>query len=146
MGRTRVHRLALTIAAGLLALGLQVAATPWLTPIWPGRIVTLSVAILLGPWYGIAATVLAFGPSTPRIALVMICVAEAVFIGLSARRYRTVLVSGAIFWVANGLLFAMRPSLYGAAYPPAVIWAYALQTMLVGMVSLVLADLLTTTV
>ena len=146
MGRTRLQRLALTIGAGLLGLLLQVVAPPGLAPIWPGRIVTLAIAILLGPWEGIAATLLAFGPTTPRLALVMICVVEAVFIGLSARRYRTVLVSGAIFWVANGLVFAIRPSLYGAAYPPAIVWPYALQTMLVGMVSLVLADLLTTTV
>jgi signal transduction histidine kinase/CheY-like chemotaxis protein len=146
MGRTPVPRLALTIGAGLLGLVLQLVAIPGLTPIWPGRIVTLSVAILLGPWYGIAATLLAFGPSTPRVALVMICVAEALFIGLIARRQRTVLIAGTIFWIANGLLFAVQPSLYGATTPAWVIWPYALQTMLIGMVSLVLADLLTTTV
>src|SRR5918993_2360684 len=146
MGRTHAQRIALTLAGGLLGLLLQVTFIPGLTVIWPTRIVTLSVAILLGPWYGIAATLLAFGPSTPRAALVAICVVEALIIGLSAQRHRTVLLHGAIFWVANGLLFAMRPLLYGAAYPAGVIWAYALQTMVNGMVSLVLADLLATTV
>ena len=146
MGHTRAHRIALTVAAGLVGLLLQVTIVPALTGIWPSRIATLSVAILLGPWYGSAATLLAFGPSTPRVALVAVCVLEALIIGLVARRHRTVLLHGAIFWVANGLLFAIRPSLYGAAYPAWVIWPYALQTMLNGMVSLVLADLLTTTV
>src|SRR5688500_5389475 len=136
MGGTRAQRIALTLAAGLLGFLLQVTLIPGLTVIWPTRIVTLSVAILLGPWYGIAATLLAVGPSTARAALVAICVAEALVVGLSARRHRTVLLHGAIFWVANGLLFAMRPSLYGAAYPAGVIWPYALQTMINGMVSL----------
>ena len=144
MGSTRA-RITLTFAAGLLGLLLQVTAIPGLTVIWPTRIVTLSVAILLGPWYGIGATLLAFGPSTSRAALLVICAVEALVIGLAARRHRTVLLHGAIFWVANALLFAVRPSLYGAAYPAWVIWPYALQTMVNGMLSLVLADLLTTT-
>ena len=135
----------MTAGAGLLGLLLQRAAFPILSAIWPARIVTLSVAILLGPWYGITATLLAIGPSIDRPALVAICLVEALVVGLAARRHHTVLVSGAIFWIANGLLFAIRPSLYGAAYPAWVIWPYALQTMLNGWVSLVLADLLTTT-
>jgi signal transduction histidine kinase/DNA-binding response OmpR family regulator len=144
MGRTRTHRLTLTIAAGLLGFLLQVSAIPGLTAIWPGRIATLSVAILLGPWHGLAATVLAFAPSTNRLALLIVCLAEALVVGQFAKRHRSPLLAGAIFWVGNGLLFAMRPSLYGAAYPAWVIWPYALQTMLNGMLSLVLADLLTT--
>ena len=144
MGRTRAQRLALTLTAGLLGYLLQIANVPGLVPIWPGRIVTLVVAILLGPWYGVAATILAFGPSTTRLALVAICVIEALIIGLFSRRHRSPLLAGANFWVANGLLFAIRPSLYGAAYPAWVIWPYALQTMIDGMLSLVLADLLAT--
>src|ERR687897_672459 len=99
MGSRRAQRIALTFAAGLLGLVLQVTVVPGLMVIWPTRIVTLSVAILLGPWYGIAATLLAFGPSTSRAALVVICVVEALIIGLSAQRHRTVLLHGAIFWV-----------------------------------------------
>jgi signal transduction histidine kinase/CheY-like chemotaxis protein len=144
MGRTRVERVGLTIAAGLLGYLLQVAAIPGLAAIWPGRIVTLCIAILLGPWYGMAATALAVGPSASRLALLGICLVEAALIGaLCRRRRRTPLLVGGHFWVLNGLLFAFRPSLYGAAYPSWVIWPFALQTMLNGMVSLVLADLIT---
>ena len=40
----------------------------------------------------------------------------------------------------------MNPSLYGAVYPAPIIWPYALQTIINGLVSLVLADLLASTV
>ena len=146
MGRTRAYRLALTIGAGLAGLLLQALDISALRPIWPGRVPTLAVAILLGPWYGTAATLIAIGPTAPRLALMAICVAEVVIIGFFARRHRSPLLAGANFWVANGLLFAIEPSLYGAAYPSWVIWPYALQTIISGLVSLVLADLVATTV
>jgi signal transduction histidine kinase/CheY-like chemotaxis protein len=144
-GRTRVQRIALTIGAGLAGLLLQALSPSALAPIWPGRIPTLAVAILLGPWHGLAATLLAFGPTTPRIALVVLCLTEAFVIGVFARRNQSGLLAGAIFWVANGLLFAFKPSLYGAAYPGWVIWPYALQTMINGLVSLVFAEFVATT-
>jgi len=144
MGRTRAHRYALTIGAGLIGLLLQSLHIAALTPTWPGRIVTLAVAILLGPWYGLTATLIAIGPTTPRLALVVICLAEALIVGQFARQNRSALLAGANFWVVNGLIFAVNPSLYGAAYPAWVIWPYALQTMINGLVSLVLADLLAT--
>jgi signal transduction histidine kinase/CheY-like chemotaxis protein len=146
MNRTRAHhRLLVTIAAGLLGFLLQRLPFAVITQIWPGRIVTLPVAILLGPGYGVLATLIAFGTATPRLALVVICLVESLFIGLAARRTYSALVAGTVFWVANGLTFAFAPSLYGAAYPSQVIWPYALQTIVNGMVSLVLADLLATT-
>src|SRR3954464_2927735 len=145
MGRTRAQRFALTLGAGLAGLLLQALHIPALTLIWPGRAVTLTAAILLGPWYGLAATLIAVGPTTPRLALIVICLVEAFIVGLVARQHRSPLLVGAIFWVGNGLLFALNPSLYGAAYPGWVIWPYALQTMIDGLASLVLADVLATT-
>jgi len=145
MARTRAYRLALTIGAGLVGLLLQALDIAALRPIWPGRVPTLAVAILLGPWYGAGATLIAIGPTAPRLALMVICVAEVLIIGFFARKHRSPLLAGANFWVANGLLFAIDPSLYGAAYPAWVIWPYALQTIISGLVSLVLADLLATT-
>jgi len=146
MSRTRAYHIALTIGAGLTGLLLQALDISALRPIWPGRVPTLAVAILLGPWYGVAATLIAIGPTAARLALVAICVAEVLIIGFFARRHRSPLLAGANFWVANGLLFAINPSLYGAVYPAPVIWPYALQTIISGLVSLVLADLLATTV
>ena len=146
MGRTRAYRFALTLAAGLGGLLLQGLHITALTPIWPGRAITLTVAILLGPWYGLAATLIAIGPTTSRVALIVICLAEALIVGLFSRKHGSVLVAGAAFWVANGLLFAAHPSLYGAAYPSWVIWPFALETIIDGLVSLVIADLVATTV
>jgi signal transduction histidine kinase/CheY-like chemotaxis protein len=139
------QRLLLACAAGALGFALQQLPVPALAPIWPARSVTLPVAILLGPWYGVIATTLAIVTITSRWALVGICLVEAVVVGFAARWRYSPLVAGTLFWVANGLTFALRPSLYGAAYPASVIWPYALQTIINGMVSLVVADLLATT-
>jgi hypothetical protein len=145
MNRTRAQRFALAIGAGLLGSLLQQYATGGLAVIWPGRIVTLPIAILLGPWFGVLASVIAVARATRRVALITICVVEAVTVGVAARRRYSPLIAGGIFWIANGLTFALRPSIYGAAYPASIIWPYALQTMVNGMVSLVLADFLATT-
>ncbi len=109
MARTRAYRLALTVGAGLVGLLLQALDISALRPIWPGRVPTLAVAILLGPWYGTGATLIAIGPTAPRLALMGICVAEVLIIGFFARKHRSPLLAGANFWVANGLLFAIDP-------------------------------------
>ena len=118
MGRTAYTTSRTDIGAGLLGLlGYRWPPSPALAPIWPARIVTLSVAILLGPWYGIAATLAGVWPIDAAPRPRDRSASPKRRIGLFARRHRSVLASGAIFWVANGLLFAMRPSLYGVAYP-----------------------------
>ena len=146
MPRTRVRRFAVAAAAGVGGFLVQSLATGALAGFWPGRVLTVAAAILLGPWLGVAATLLAFWNSTRRLALIGICIAEALVVGTAARRRVPPLMAGALFWVANALLFAFFPRLYGAAYPADTIWPYALQTALNGMVSLVLADAIATTV
>jgi signal transduction histidine kinase/CheY-like chemotaxis protein len=146
MERTRVRRFAVAVAAGLAGYALQSVATGSIAAFWPGRILTVAAAILLGPWLGAAAAVLAFWNSSRRIALIVICVAEAVVVGSAADRRYPALIAGTIFWIANALLFAIAPHLYGAAYPPETIWPYALQTALNGMVALVIGDAIATTV
>ena len=145
MQRTPLRRLAIAAAAGVAGFVVQALAVGPLAAFWPGRILTVATAILLGPWLGVAATVLAFWNSSRRLALIVICVGEAIVVGSAARRRVPPLIAGALFWIANALLFAFFPRLYGAAYPADTIWPYALQTALNGMVSLVIADAVATT-
>jgi signal transduction histidine kinase/DNA-binding response OmpR family regulator len=143
MNRTFLRRSAITLAAGAVGLAVQWLAGGHVAPVWPGRIVTLPVAILFGPWFGAVAAAIAVAP-TQTSAFTIVFVLEAVFIGSAARRHSP-LVAGALFWVASGLTFVMVPALYGAM-PSPTLWPLALQQMLNGMVAVVVADLLGTTV
>jgi hypothetical protein len=77
MRRAALRPLIAPLAAGTAGLVLQWTATGGLALIWPGRIATLLVAILLGPWYGVAATSLALSPKVAEPALLIVCLLEA---------------------------------------------------------------------
>ena len=143
MNRLVLHRLAIALAAGVAGLVVQLLAGSHGVQVWPGRIVTLPVAILFGPWFGAAASAIAFATS-PTWAFSAVFVLEAVVIGAVTRRRESPLVIGGLFWFVNGLAFAVAPRLYGAT-PSPTIWPLALQLMLNGMVVVVLADVIGTT-
>ncbi len=143
MSRAVVRRLAIALGVGVVGLTVQWLVSGRLAAVWPGRVVTLPVAILFGPWYGAAASAVAFAPSQ-NWAFTIVFALEAVFLGVAARRRHSPLIVGTLFWLANALTFASAPGLYGAV-PSATIWPFALQQMLNAMVAVVVADLLGTT-
>src|SRR6185295_12277198 len=55
--RLQWRRLLFALAAGLIALAVSHAPLGGLNVIWPGRIVTLPIAMLFGPWFGLVAAV-----------------------------------------------------------------------------------------
>src|SRR5688572_22370064 len=105
MNRTHVRNLVIALVAGGLGLAVQSLAGP-LAQVWPGRIVSLPVAILLGPWWGAlsAAIALADGDGG-RIFIVGI--AEAVLVGVLARRQTSPLLAGALVWLVYAGTLAM---------------------------------------
>jgi signal transduction histidine kinase/CheY-like chemotaxis protein len=139
MNRIVMRRAALCAAAGVAGLALQAIGVNAVQQIWPGRILTLAIAILLGPWYGMAATALTL--CTSPAAILVTGLVETLLIGASTRRSYPALVVGALFWIAVGLTSAIAPGLYGGE-PSLVVWPFALQRILNGMVAVVLADLL----
>jgi signal transduction histidine kinase/CheY-like chemotaxis protein len=139
INRKTLRAVSLCLAAGLAGLALQASGVNAVQQIWPGRILTLAVGILLGPWYGLAAAALTL--ATSPWAMVVTGLVEAVLIGAAARRNYPPLVIGALFWVAVGLVSAAMPALYGDE-SSLVAWPFALQRILNGMVAVVLADLL----
>ena len=139
-----MRRVAVAVASGAAGFIVQALAPGPLAAFWPGRSLTVATAILLGPWLGAAAVAIAFWNSTQRLALIVICLAEAVVVGTAARHRFPTLIAGTLFWLANAALFAAAPHLYGAAYPADTILPYALQTALNGMVSLVIGDAIAT--
>jgi len=134
---------AMAIAAGLAGFGLQSIALNSVQQIWPGRMITLPVAILLGPVPGVAAAAIALCTSSPAILVAGLL--EAVAIGYAARHRYSLLLVGALFWLVNGLMFALAPQAYGAD-PASVVGPFVLQQTLNGLVAVVVADLLATVV
>jgi hypothetical protein len=112
MKRATLRAAALSLAAGLCGLALQAIAVNAVQQIWPGRMVTLAVSILLGPWFGVAASALTL--CTSPAVIFGTGLLEALIIGAAARRAYPPLVIGALFWVGVGLTGGLLPQLYGA--------------------------------
>src|SRR5436189_132138 len=58
MNQTITRRLGIALAAGGLGFGLNALPQAALTPFAVGRIVTLPIAILYGPWYGVLSALI----------------------------------------------------------------------------------------
>jgi len=144
MTRASVQRLGLALLSG--AAGLAVNALPLgaLAPLMPGRILTLPIAMLFGPWLGaVAAAIGALSLGTAATAAFLIILpVEALVIGAFTRRGKSPLVAGGLVWGAAALLLVAAPSIYGVGYLRQTIWPIAMQTMLSGLVAVVVADLL----
>jgi signal transduction histidine kinase/DNA-binding response OmpR family regulator len=142
MTRATLRHAAICVGAGAAGLALQTIGVNAVQPILPGRILTLTVAILLGPWSGMAATAIALG--TSPLSILATGLVEACLIGFAARRNYAPLVAGALLWTLVGGLSAVIPGFYGD--PSQAFWPFALQRILNGMVAVVLADLMATAV
>ena len=104
MTRVQLRRLGITLAAGLAGLGINLLPLGIASLIWPGRIVALPVAVMFGPWFGgIAALIAALPYASFPPLMVALLVTEAVVIGITARRGRSVILSGAIIWTAAAI-------------------------------------------
>src|SRR5438552_14153639 len=64
MKRNPVQRLGLAVACGVAGYALNRWRMGSPAPLLLGRVVTLPIAILLGPWYGAAAAVVAALPAS----------------------------------------------------------------------------------
>jgi len=146
MTRSTVRRLGLAVlcgAAGAVINSLPVGAV---APLLLGRIATLPVAILFGPWFGgLSAAVGAVGVrGSLSVLSIAILVVEALIIGAVARRGKSPLVAGALLWGAAAIVLVIAPQWYGVEYLRRSIWPIALQVILNGLVAIVVADLIAT--
>jgi len=119
------------------------------TPLLLGRIVTLPIAILLGPWLGtLAASIgaLAIVGAPFAAAGAIILPLEGYLIGSLARRGKSPLVGGALVWVTIGAMLALAPWAFGVEQGRETLWAIALQLPLTGLVAVVVAELVSVVV
>src|SRR5262245_13905249 len=63
-----------------------------------GRVATLPIAILFGPWLGLLSAAIGLAASRPRAnaAVIALCLTEAALIGAAARRGTSPVIAGAI--------------------------------------------------
>jgi signal transduction histidine kinase/DNA-binding response OmpR family regulator len=143
MNRALVLRLGLAILSGIAGLAVNALLVGGGTSLLLGRVFTLPIAILFGPWLGTLAALIGMMPlrTAPSAALYGIVPAEALVIGLFAQRGKSPLAAGALVWGTAALSLVAAPSLYGVGYLRQTIWPIAMQTMLSGLVAVVLANL-----
>jgi signal transduction histidine kinase/DNA-binding response OmpR family regulator len=141
MTRPYARRLAIALLAGATGLLLNLVPVPAVARLWPGRIATLPIAILYGPWLGLLSGLIAAAPFRASAVLPVIFGLEALIVGAFARRGKPTLVAGALLWVVTAVSFALVPAAFGLGYLRPSSWPLALQQLLNGMVAVVIAEL-----
>ena len=110
---------------------------------WPGRLVTLPVAIVLGPWWGALSALFgataSIGANWTQIGIFGL---EGLVLGVAARRGRSVILTGALLWLLDSAVFALAPSAFAVALPEGAHMLVAVQRWLNAMVAVVLVDFL----
>jgi signal transduction histidine kinase/DNA-binding response OmpR family regulator len=143
MNRSNAKRLGLAVLCGVIGYALNTWRVGSATPLLLGRVVTLPVAILFGPWFGaLAALIPAVSSRGVFAAGVVVLPIEALVVGAFARRGRSPILGGFIVWTAVASTLIAMPSLYGVGYLRQTILPVALQVVVGGLVAVVLADLL----
>jgi len=90
MKRASLRRLAIVVGCGLLGLFLNRWRIGTSAPLLFGRVATLPIAILFGPWLGAAAAIIAALAATGSVmAAIVLLPVEAVVVGAFARRGRS---------------------------------------------------------
>src|SRR6516164_5369188 len=105
MSRSTLKRLGIAILCGSVGLALDIWRQGSSAPLLLGRIVTLPVAILFGPWYGALAAFLHAVAGRGIFAVGMrLLPLEAIVIGFFARRGRSPMLGGLIVWTTVAAL------------------------------------------
>ena len=143
MNRSTLKRLGLTVLCGLVGLALNSVQVGTTAPFVFGRLLTLPVAILFGPWLGaLAAIPPAFSGRGVFTAGIVLLPIEALVVGGFARRGRSPILGGFIVWTAVAATLIAVPSVYGIGYLRRTILPAALQIGVSGLVAVVVADIL----
>src|SRR5438093_5996512 len=102
-----LRRLGIAVVCGAAGLVINSVALSAVAPLMLGRLVTLPVAILFGPWYGLVAAALGsigrWWQLASSVAVLVILPVEGLLAGVFARRGKSALLAGVIVWSVVGL-------------------------------------------
>ena len=107
-----------------------------------GGVLSLAVALQLGPWYGFLASVIAELPNQflhHMPANILVHALEAVVVGYCARRRIMPLLGNAVYWVTVAILLGLSAKFWT---PPVPLLAVGIKNLLNGLLDVTLADLL----
>jgi len=143
MKRSAAKRLGIAILCGLIGYALNRWRAGSAAPLLLGRVVTLPIAMLFGPWFGAVAAVLAAAASRgPFQVGLVVSPIEALVIGAFVARGRSPLLGGAVIWSSVALTLLVFPGLYGVGYLRPSILPVTLILIVSGFVAVVIADLI----
>ena len=145
MNRALAQRLGLAVLCGVAGYGINALPLGAIAPLRLGRIITLPIAMLFGPWYGALSAFIGALPyrnGGAAAGFVVWLPIEAIVVGAFARRGKSPLLAGTLVWVTAALSLVIAPQLYGVGYLRQTIWPIAMQLTLSGLVAVVVADLL----
>jgi signal transduction histidine kinase/FixJ family two-component response regulator len=143
----RRRHVGVALAAGVAGLAINLMPLGIASLIWPGRIAALPIAILFGPWLGALSALIAAAPYfAVSPVMVSVLLVEAVIVGRFAQRGRSAILAGAIVWAVVAATLMRFPVVYGYASDGPYVVPLALQRMLSGMVTVVLADFISETI
>src|SRR5437016_3946003 len=115
MNKVTLRRLGGAAMCGGVGFAINALSFGTVAPLLLGRVVTLPVAILFGPFYGgVAAFVgaLAFARRATFAAAVVILPVEALLAGAFARRGKSPLLAGGILWTDMAITMDRAPDLF----------------------------------
>src|SRR5205809_1816728 len=141
-----LRRLGIAVVCGAAGLVINSVALSAVAPLMLGRLVTLPVAILFGPWYGLVAAALGsigrWWQLASSVAVLVILPVEGLLAGVFARRGKSALLAGVIVWSVVGLSLVTVPRLYGLGFTRGTVWPVAAQVTLSGLTAVAIADLI----
>ncbi len=126
MSPARIRHYGVAVLAGLVGFALNALLPTAVLPFVPGRLATLTVALLLGPGPGfvaaaIGATGLAFSSQTSAMVIGAYWL-EGLVGGAVAVRSWTPLPGVIFYWTFVSLVFGLCPDWFGAAHLKPAIW------------------------
>jgi signal transduction histidine kinase len=135
-------KLALALAGGIAGLLLNGLTDRVVAAFFPGRALSLPIALVLGPFWGAVAAIISCAPTAYSPIGAAGFIFEAVTLGIVVRRGTPALIGGAAYWVILTLVFAILPQYLGNTPPGEIVWSVAFQQPLNGMLIIAVADLL----
>ena len=119
MNRALLQRFGLTILCGAAGYGINALPLSSIAALRLGRIITLPIAMLFGPWYGALSAFIGALPyrnGGAAAGFVVWLPIEAIVVGAFARRGKSPLLAGTLVWVTAALSLVIAPQLYGIGY------------------------------